>query len=225
VPFRPSCQVCAPPPFTEPLPVIGLRGQYDLGEIWTLRGSAEIFALEYGDYSGSLYDVYAGIDYQLTRHVALGVGVDSVKSNVGIAKPNLDGDLDWRHDGGLLFLKFAFQSVPQVLRDRSFQMKRVTLIVAGMTIAGLTSADSVFDVDEMVCAAGQVQICLENDTCYASSAAELAIPDFVVIDTKAKKISTTRSSAQTARPCLRASHAQTESSSCKAWKAGVHSAS
>ena len=75
-------------------------------------------------------------------------------------------------------------------------MKRVTLIVAGMTIAGLTSADSVFDVDEMVCAAGQVQICLENDTCYASSAAELAIPDFVVIDTKAKKISTTRSSGE-----------------------------
>lgn len=75
-------------------------------------------------------------------------------------------------------------------------MKRVTLIVAGMTIAGLTSADSVFDVDEMVCAAGQVQICLENDTCYASSAAEVAIPDFVVIDTKAKKISTTRSSGE-----------------------------
>ena len=58
------------------------------------------------------------------------------------------------------------------------------------------SADSVFDVDEMVCAAGQVQICLESDTCYAASTAELAIPDFVVIDTKARKISTTRSSGE-----------------------------
>ena len=93
---------------TAPLPVIGLRGQYDLGDKWTLRGSAEVFALEYGDYSGSLYDVYAGIDYQLTRHVALGVGVNSVRINVGITKPSLDGDLIWRYDGGLLFLKFDF---------------------------------------------------------------------------------------------------------------------
>ena len=73
-------------------------------------------------------------------------------------------------------------------------MKKLAMLLAGATIAGIASADSVFGVDDMVCAAGQVQICLEYDNCYAASAAELAIPDFVVIDTKAKKISTTRSS-------------------------------
>jgi hypothetical protein len=75
-------------------------------------------------------------------------------------------------------------------------MRKLAMLLSGVTIAGLASADSVFDEDRMVCAAGQVQICLENDTCYASSAAELAIPEFVVIDTKAKKISTTRSSGE-----------------------------
>lgn len=93
---------------TAPLPVFGLRGQYDLAEKWSLRGSAEIFAIEYGDYSGSLYDVYAGLDYQLLERMAVGLGINSVKLNVGIAKGNFDGDLDWRYDGGLLFLKFDF---------------------------------------------------------------------------------------------------------------------
>lgn len=93
---------------TAPLPVLGLRGQYDFSEKWSLRGSAEIFAIEYGDYSGSLYDVYAGVDYQITDHVALGAGFNLVNINVGVSKPNLDGDLDWRYDGGLLFLKFDF---------------------------------------------------------------------------------------------------------------------
>ena len=75
-------------------------------------------------------------------------------------------------------------------------MRKLAMLLAGATISGMASADSVVDVDEMICAAGQVQICLENDTCYAASAMELAIPDFVVIDTKAKKISTTRASGE-----------------------------
>ena len=75
-------------------------------------------------------------------------------------------------------------------------MKKIAMLLAGAMIAGTASADSVVDVDEMVCAAGQVQICLESDTCYTASAMELAIPDFVVIDTKAKKISTTKGSGE-----------------------------
>jgi hypothetical protein len=93
---------------TAPLPVLGLRGQYDFSERWSLRASAEIFAIEYGDFSGSLYDVFASVDYQITDHVALGAGINVVNINVGVSKPNLDGDLDWRYDGGLLFLKFDF---------------------------------------------------------------------------------------------------------------------
>jgi len=93
---------------TAPLPVLGLRGQYDFSEKWSLRASAEIFAIEYGDFSGSLYDVYAAVDYQITDRVALGAGINLVNINVGVSKPNLDGDLDWRYDGGLLFLKIDF---------------------------------------------------------------------------------------------------------------------
>ena len=93
---------------TAPLPVFGIRGQYDFSEKWSLRGSAEIFAFEYGDFDGSLYDLYAGLDYQLFERVAIGVGVNSVGMDLGVTKTNFDGDLDWRYDGGLLFFKFDF---------------------------------------------------------------------------------------------------------------------
>lgn len=93
---------------TAPLPVLGLRGQYDFAEKWSLRGSAEVFAIEYGDYSGSLYDIYAGVDYQLFEHMAVGLGVNSVNLDVGVSKGNFDGNLDWTYSGGLLFFKFDF---------------------------------------------------------------------------------------------------------------------
>jgi len=93
---------------TAPLPVLGLRGQYEFSQKWSFRGSAEIFAFEYGDYSGSLYDIYAGVDYQIFEHTAIGIGFNRVSLDVGVSKTNFNGDLDWRYQGGLLFLKFDF---------------------------------------------------------------------------------------------------------------------
>ena len=93
---------------TAPLPVIGLRGEYRFSEKWTLRASGEFFALEYDAFDGSLVDLYAGIDYQLFEHVALGLGLNSVQMDVGVEDADLSGNLDWRYNGGLLFVKVDF---------------------------------------------------------------------------------------------------------------------
>lgn len=93
---------------TAPLPVVGFRGEYPLGEKWTFRMSAEFFFLEYEDFDGSLVDLYASIDYQLFDRVAIGAGLNSVELDIAVDKARFDGDLDWRYDGGLLFLKFDF---------------------------------------------------------------------------------------------------------------------
>ena len=93
---------------TAPLPVFGLRGQYDFTEKLSFRASAEIFALEYEEYSGSLYDIYAGLDYQFFKHVAIGIGINAVEIDIEISKDRFNGDLDWRYDGGLVFFKFDF---------------------------------------------------------------------------------------------------------------------
>ena len=73
-------------------------------------------------------------------------------------------------------------------------MKKLAVISAGMALIVPALADNLEGVDKMICAAGQVQICIENDTCYPATAAELDVPDFVIIDLGKKVISTTRAS-------------------------------
>ncbi len=75
-------------------------------------------------------------------------------------------------------------------------MKKLTAALAGMLIGGLVHADNLEGVDEIVCAAAQVQICIENDTCYSATPFELDVPDFVVIDISKKTVSTTKASNQ-----------------------------
>ena len=94
--------------FTAPLPVIGLRGAYHFSDKWSFRASSEIFAFAYGDFDGSLYDTYVGVDYQLFDRMAIGVGFNSVRMNLGVEKEKATGNLDWDYDGGLVFLKFDF---------------------------------------------------------------------------------------------------------------------
>ena len=75
-------------------------------------------------------------------------------------------------------------------------MKKMAIAIAGVLAGGVLQADNLDGVDEMICAAAQVQICIENDTCYSATPAELDVPDFVVIDTRKKTISTTKASNQ-----------------------------
>jgi hypothetical protein len=75
-------------------------------------------------------------------------------------------------------------------------MKKIATGFVAMLSAGVALGDNLDGVDKMICAAAQVQICIENDTCYQAAPVELGVPDFVVIDTKKKTISTTKSSDQ-----------------------------
>ncbi len=93
---------------TAPLPVIGLRGEYHLSERWLLRGSAEIFMFEYNDFDGSLYDLFAGIDYGFNDTAALGLGINSVRLDVGFDGDRFQGDVDWAYTGAMLYLKLDF---------------------------------------------------------------------------------------------------------------------
>ena len=73
-------------------------------------------------------------------------------------------------------------------------MKKLATALIAILTAGLTQADGLEGVNEMVCAAAQVQICIEHDTCYSVAPKDLGVPDFVVINTKKKTVSTTRAS-------------------------------
>jgi hypothetical protein len=93
---------------TAPLPVLGLRGEYEISDRLTLTAVGEFFMVEFDDVDGSLVDLYVGIDYQVIEHVAVGLGFNSVNLDVDASKNDFSGSLDWRYEGALLFFKFDF---------------------------------------------------------------------------------------------------------------------
>ena len=95
---------------TAPLPVIGLRGDYQLTPRLMLRGSAELFAIEYNDVDGSLTDFYLGLDYHFSNNFALGLGYNGVSLDVNAARRDFRGTLDWTYDGVLLNAMYKFGS-------------------------------------------------------------------------------------------------------------------
>ena len=93
---------------TAPLPVIGLRGEYQFADRWTFRGSGEFFFVEVNDIKGSLVDIYLGVDYEVLDYLSIGLGVNAVTLDVDASKTRFQGELDWEYSGGLLFFKFDF---------------------------------------------------------------------------------------------------------------------
>ena len=86
--------------------MFGLRGEHHFSENWSFRASGEVIILEYGDFQESLYDLYVGLDYQLFHRMAIGVGLNSVKMDIGVAKDDANGHLNWQYDGALMLVKF-----------------------------------------------------------------------------------------------------------------------
>ena len=93
---------------TAPLPVIGLRGQHNFSDRWTVRAAAELFFIEADNVDGSLVDVFIGIDYAVLDHLSIGAGFNDVNINVDAAQSDFRGELDWQYKGGMLYFKFDF---------------------------------------------------------------------------------------------------------------------
>ena len=75
-------------------------------------------------------------------------------------------------------------------------MKIYAIACTGILACSMAIAENLEGTDELLCAAGNAQICFENGECFPVAPWELGIPDFVVIDTKAKSISTTKASGE-----------------------------
>ncbi len=93
---------------TAPLPVLGLKGEYEFTDRLTLNASGEFLVVEIDNVEGSLVDLYLDINYQIMEHVAIGLGFNSVDIDVDANKNDFSGTLDWRYEGALLFFKLDF---------------------------------------------------------------------------------------------------------------------
>ena len=89
---------------TAPLPVAGLRLNYHIMPEWSVRFAVDYFLITVDGIKGALSDSLLAIDYRITPHFGLGVGLNSTRMRI---ESKLDNDvlLNVNHDvaGGLVY--------------------------------------------------------------------------------------------------------------------------
>jgi hypothetical protein len=94
---------------TLPLPTIGLQGAWTpAGSQWRVSGSVNYFALEYGDYDGSLVNATASAEYRFAPNWAVGAGYTTNQYKVDVTKGELRGKFDYTFSGPLLYVTGGF---------------------------------------------------------------------------------------------------------------------
>ena len=94
---------------TAPLPVIGLRGSYQVSPKFKLKGSIEYFALELDDtYKGSLNDTIIAAEYKVFQNTSIGLAYNRQNTNINIDNNSLNLDVDWKYSGYMAYLSFRF---------------------------------------------------------------------------------------------------------------------
>ena len=91
-----------------PLPVIGLRGIWDLSHNFWLDATAQFFALSIDQYDGNLQDYRVLVTWQPKKWLGIGLGYNRFSIDVDIDASNFDGSLDWTYSGPMLFYSASF---------------------------------------------------------------------------------------------------------------------
>jgi hypothetical protein len=92
-----------------PLPVLGIRGLWQLPWNLYLTAQAQYFYLDFEEYKGSLRDLKATLVWQFADHVGVGVGYNDFGFKFDIEdKRDFDGRLRWNYGGLMAFASVAF---------------------------------------------------------------------------------------------------------------------
>lgn len=91
-----------------PLPVIGLRGLWNLSHNFWLDAQAQYFSMSFDEYDGNLQDYRVFVRWQPNNWVGLGVGYNRFTVDMDVEKDSFDGSLDWNYSGPVVFYSVAF---------------------------------------------------------------------------------------------------------------------
>jgi hypothetical protein len=67
---------------TVPLPSVGLVANYNITQKLKFESRYDFFYLSLGQYSGSMFELYAGLEYRVLRHFALGAAYDRLQAGL-----------------------------------------------------------------------------------------------------------------------------------------------
>lgn len=91
-----------------PLPVIGIRGLWNLTHAFWLDASAQFFALSIDDIDGNLQDYRVAVLWQPKKWLGVGLGYNQFTIDVDVTKDRFEGALDWTYRGPMLFYSASF---------------------------------------------------------------------------------------------------------------------
>jgi hypothetical protein len=99
--------------FTAPLPVFGLRMDVALTPKWFIRSGAQVFYLEYDNFTGSILEFRTALEYNPWKHVGIGVGFDTFGLRLeadGEEWPGIDlkGNVEFNYAGVQLYLRLFY---------------------------------------------------------------------------------------------------------------------
>jgi hypothetical protein len=99
--------------FTAPLPVLGVRADFEITPKWYFRSGLQVFYLEIGEFAGSILETHVAIEYLPWKHFGFGLGFDSLNVKVeadGDDYPGIDfkGEVNFHYTGLLLYAKIYF---------------------------------------------------------------------------------------------------------------------
>ena len=67
---------------TLPLPSIGLVANYNITPKLQFQSRYDVFYLSIGNYAGSMFEFYAGLEYRLVNHFAMGAAFDRLQADL-----------------------------------------------------------------------------------------------------------------------------------------------
>lgn len=75
-------------------------------------------------------------------------------------------------------------------------MKKLLLAVFSLVLGSGAFADDVSKADRLLCSTSKVLLCFEDGTCIEVLPADVGVPQFIIVDTKKKLLSTTEASEE-----------------------------
>jgi len=91
-----------------PLPNLGFWYYYVPTSKWFLTANLDIFSLTVGEYSGSLWNVRAGVNYQIFKHFGVGFSYRYFNFAAKVNKKYWEGDFNMIFQGPLLSIHANF---------------------------------------------------------------------------------------------------------------------
>ena len=94
--------------FDAPLPLFGVKADYDITDNWDVTVGLRYFALEIEDYSGEIISFRFSTDYYFSDHIGVGLGLGNFDLNVDAEAEDFRGNLNWNNTSAFVYLAARF---------------------------------------------------------------------------------------------------------------------